>query len=263
LLAFTLHAQPLSKTEALRQEMERIGGLVEQGALPRSNLSQLEAMLEEAKDDEVLSHTLYGKLTIEDLTKEQAGEMVGAAQRQIERQAERMKTAKTLVDQGVAARTTLTPYLEELESRRKTLDLAESRARLLEELAAMALAEEEQMREDELQPQPYRVAERYDGDGEFEPADLRMVMIAYRKQFARALPVSALGETALHRSMGFDHRGRVDVALNPDQMEGLWLRRFLEKARLPYFAFRGAISGRATAPHIHLGPPSLRLRVAD
>jgi hypothetical protein len=83
------------------------------------------------------------------------------------------------------------------------------------------------------------------------------------RQFGKSLPVSAKGDTALHRSLGFDHRGRVDIALNPDQREGAWLRSYLQKAKLPYYAFRAAVRGKATAPHIHMGPPSTRYRVAD
>ena len=77
------------------------------------------------------------------------------------------------------------------------------------------------------------------------------------------MPISARGETALHRSLGFDHRGRIDVALNPDQREGVWLRTWLQRSKIPYYAFRAAVRGKATAPHIHLGPPSTRLRLAD
>jgi hypothetical protein len=49
------------------------------------------------------------------------------------------------------------------------------------------------------------------------------------------------------------------VALDPDQPEGVWLRRYLETLRIPYFAFRGFLTGRATGPHIHIGPPSERI----
>ena len=73
------------------------------------------------------------------------------------------------------------------------------------------------------------------------------------------MPVSALGETAVHRAMGFDHRGRVDVALNPDQPEGVWLIEYLKQNRIPYFAFRGPVKGKATGAHIHIGPMSTRL----
>ena len=79
----------------------------------------------------------------------------------------------------------------------------------------------------------------------------------------RSLPVTANGETAVHRSMGFDHRGRIDVGLTPDSEEGAWLRHYLENAKIPFLAFRRMIPGQATAPHIHIGPPSNRIKAAD
>ncbi|HXJ44767.1 MAG TPA: hypothetical protein VNH18_36105, partial [Bryobacteraceae bacterium] len=84
------------------------------------------------------------------------------------------------------------------------------------------------------------------------------ISAAYMSHFARPLPISADGATAVHRSLGFDHRGRVDVAVNPDQPEGLWLMKFLETNRIPYIAFRMAIPGKATGAHIHIGPQSPR-----
>jgi hypothetical protein len=83
---------------------------------------------------------------------------------------------------------------------------------------------------------------------------------AYQKKFGKPLPVSALGETAVHKALGFDHRGRVDVAVYPDTPEGSWLREYLTENRIPYFAFRHAIPGKATGAHIHIGPGSTRIR---
>jgi hypothetical protein len=68
-----------------------------------------------------------------------------------------------------------------------------------------------------------------------------------------------LGETAVHRALGFDHRNRVDVAVHPDQPEGVWLRQYLELHYIPYFAFRRAVPGKATGAHIHIGPMSTPL----
>ena len=104
---------------------------------------------------------------------------------------------------------------------------------------------------------------KYDGSGIFTSFDLQKVSLAYATKFARAMPISAEGETATHRALGFDHRGRVDVAVNPDQPEGIWLMSFLQKNRIPYFAFRMAVPGKATGAHIHIGPQSTRLKVAS
>ncbi len=103
---------------------------------------------------------------------------------------------------------------------------------------------------------------RYDGNGHFDLNDMPAITAEYQRKFGQPLPVSAFGQTLLHRSMGLDHRNRVDVALNPDSVEGVWLRRLLERLHIPYLAFRSAVVGAATAPHIHIGPGSTRLILA-
>jgi hypothetical protein len=90
-------------------------------------------------------------------------------------------------------------------------------------------------------------------------SEFRRVEAAFYSRFSKTLPVSAMGETAVHRAMGFDHRDRVDVAIHPDLPEGLWLRQFLMQNQIPYFAFRQAVPGKATGPHIHIGPISSRI----
>ena len=67
----------------------------------------------------------------------------------------------------------------------------------------------------------------------------------------------------MHRALGFDHTGRIDVALSPDSVEGKWLRTYLEARDIAYYAFRVAIAGRATGAHIHVGPGSTRLQSTD
>jgi len=67
----------------------------------------------------------------------------------------------------------------------------------------------------------------------------------------------------LHTSLGFDHTGRVDVGVNPDDEEGQWLRGQLQTLRVPYTVLRAMIPGKSTAPHIHIGLQSTRLKSAD
>lgn len=203
---------------------------------------------------------------MEEWTGEQASNMVSAARRLVDRETLRLESLQKLVNQGVAARTALAPVLEDLASRRKTLDLALSRSELISELAATAKREASVAESDQNPDQSssdLRVAERFDGNGVFRDSEFKNVVLAFEKKFSRPLPVSARGETALHRALGFDHRGRVDIALNPDAAEGVWLRHYLIGSHIPYFAFRAAVPGQATAAHIHLGPPSTRLRLAD
>ena len=146
--------------------------------------------------------------------------------------------------------------------RARTCDLAEARAKLVRQLAEMAKAEEAAGGQaGRGAGRGAAIAERFDGDGVFTATTLTRVEMAFAGQFGKPLPVSAMGDTAVHRALGFDHTGRVDVALNPDQPEGVWLREFLTQNKIPYFAFRQAVPGKATGAHIHLGPISTRIKL--
>jgi len=138
-----------------------------------------------------------------------------------------------------------------------------NRVKLLDELKQMAEAEK---RLEALQSSARSLSSvmiRYDGNGLFQLSDLKVISGQFERKFHHALPVSALGQTALHQSMGLDHRNRVDVPLNPNEPEGLWLRGLLERLHIPYLAFRSAFAGAATAPHIHIGLGSSRLALAN
>ncbi|HYP14860.1 MAG TPA: hypothetical protein VEQ63_13110 [Bryobacteraceae bacterium] len=250
-------------TDIKKLEVDRLQAMAQSGAIPRARLEQAQAELADAEDNAILRRTLYGQLGLEDFTKEQSDVMVAAAQRLVDRHQERMKQTEKLVSEGVVARGLLVALQEDMAFREKALDLAKFRAKLVEELAEQVNAEGELADSGALPLRNRRVIERYDGIGVFRETDFIRISTAFERQFARPLPISAKGETAIHKSMGYDHRGRVDVALNPDQREGVWLRNFLQKARIPYYAFRAAVKGKATAPHIHMGPPSPRYRTAD
>jgi hypothetical protein len=262
--ALLLPAEPDRESMELkraREEAARLKQLVEAGAMPQARLDEVQQQIEDAQDDEILRRTLYGNLSVEDLTEDQANEMVRAAQRRADRQQKKVDRLRELVDSGVASRSSVSPLLEDLDHRRRAVELAHSRAKLLAELVEMARAEQDA--EEEALVEPLRVSERFDGKGVFGDSHLKTISAAFARQFGRVLPISANGATALHRSLGFDHSGRVDVALSPDQDEGLWLRTYLERSQVPYIAFRAAVPGKSTAPHIHIGLPSNRLRAAD
>ena len=253
-----------SPLEKARQEIARLEALVEAGAAPRARLEESRSLLADAEDEELLGRMLYGQVSVDDLDEDQAEELLAAAARRLERQQAKVEHAKRLIEEGVSSRISLYPLLEELDRRRKTVDLAISRSRLLRELAEMARAEEMAIEDAPAAPLgPLPVAERYDGSGVFRLSQIKEILLAFELEFGRPLPVSAMGMTRVHKALGFDHRDRVDVALNPDQPAGVWLRRYLESANIPYFAFRSAIRGKSTAPHIHIGPPSTRLKTAD
>lgn len=249
-----LYGQTPDSPEVTRakSEVERLRSLVAVGAAPRNQLEQAEQRIADAEDAAFLRKTLYGT----DLTAEQADEMIAAAARRLERRRKTFEAQEKLVNAQVAPSTSLELPAGEVDLAQKEYTLAETRAELTRQLAEMARAEEDVER----QPTGGNLADRFEGNGIFTTAHFAKVEAAYHAKFGKTLPVSALGETAVHKSMGFDHRGRVDVAVYPDAPEGVWLREYLTTHHIPYFAFRNAIKGKATGAHIHIGPGSTRIR---
>jgi hypothetical protein len=244
-----------------RANLENVEHLVISGVLPRLRLEQAKENLEDAQDVAVLHQTLYGK----ELTVDQADEMIEAAQRRVTRKHRAQAEMQKLLNQGIISKAEMSGYAEESERADHELDWAKSRAKLIIELHAMVQAEEDaekyaalaaSVRQAGQAAVAHPIVERFDGNGQFGPAVLAKIQDAYQKRFGATLPISANGETSVHRAMGFDHRGRVDVPLSPDQPEGVWLRRYLTDNQVPFFAFRGAVAHQATGAHVHLGPPS-------
>ena len=239
-----------------KAEIEKLRALVQAGAAPRNQLERAEEQMADAEDAAFLRKTLYGQ----DLNAEQADEMIAAARRRRERREKTYESAKKLVDARVMPANSLESPLSDVDLARKEYALAETRANLTRELAAMVRAEEDlDTKLAQAPAEAHNVAERFDGDGVFTTPQFARIETAFVGKFKKPLPVSAMGETAVHRSLGFDHRGRVDVAIYPDAPEGVWLRDYLTQHHIPYFAFRHAIAGKATGAHIHIGPGSTRI----
>ncbi len=241
--------------------LENVERLVISGVLPRLRLDQAKENVEDARDIAVLHQTLYGK----ELTIDQADEMIAAAQRRVDRKHASQVEMQKLLNQGIISKAEMTTYADDLDRATHELDWAKSRAKLIIELSAMVRAEEdaeklaalaESVRQAGQTAVAHPLVERFDGNGQFGPGVLAKVQTAFQKRFGAALPITANGETAVHRTMGFDHRGRVDVGVSPDQPEGVWLRRYLTDNQIPFFAFRSAVAHQATGAHIHMGPPS-------
>jgi len=257
------------RLELAKEQVNRISSLVRSGALPRVRLDQAELDVADAQDDLILSKTLYGEMPVADVNDKVIDDMVAAAQRRVERQQQRVDQARKLVADGVAAESYVTPFEDELAMRRTNLQLAHARAHVMGELAALAKFEKaareiQSVTRIDYQDKFSKGMEHFEGSANFEESrDLKPLELAFAKKFDRALPISADGETNLHRSLGFDHAGRVDVAINPSDSEGVWLRHYLRVRGIPYYAFTRAIRGKATSAHIHIGPGSTRLHNAD
>jgi hypothetical protein len=240
-----------------QENVERIRGLVRQGTLPQSTLDDAEAKLADAQDEMTLSGTLYDAQRSQSMTPEEEAAMVGAAQRRLDRAQSRLEARQKLLDMGIISQSEMAGARNELTQRRLVLELAQNRVKLMDELRQMVAAEEHL----QLHTMENSML-RYDGKNAFKLEELPGIQSDFKAHFHHDLPVSALGQTLLHQSMGLDHRNKVDVALNPDQPEGIWLRAYLERMHISYLAFRNAVAGAATAPHIHIGSMSTRLHLA-
>lgn len=103
---------------------------------------------------------------------------------------------------------------------------------------------------------------RYGGQAGFGSsiiAALPTIQTFFLTKFGRALPTSAIGQSATHNALNYDHRNAVDVALSPNSVEGQALISYLQSQGIPFLAFRAAVQGVATGAHIHIGNPSHRL----
>ena len=246
-----------------QKDLDRVKMLIGQGAIPAIRLRAAQEDLQNALDMSILRANLFGK----DLLPEQADQMVMIAQKMVLRRQRSMIEMQQLVSSGVISRAEAEASGADFDRAQTELHLAETRARLIQQMAE-SLRIQKMIASYETQAESHpdwagKVYTKYDGNGIFRRDDLSKIEFAFSTKFARPLPISADGETALHRSLGFDHRGRVDVAVSPDQPEGLWLMKYLQTNKIPFLAFRMAVPGMATGAHIHIGTSSTKLVSAD
>jgi len=99
---------------------------------------------------------------------------------------------------------------------------------------------------------------RYSGAGTWALSDAWKVQRFFLDSVKKQLPVGVFGQGAIHHRWRLDHHNAMDVSLHPDGPEGQLLMNYLRANGIPFLAFRAAIPGTATGPHIHIGRPSHR-----
>jgi len=99
---------------------------------------------------------------------------------------------------------------------------------------------------------------RFNGGPGWNLSDAGKIQKFFSDTFNKPLPIAVFGQGAIHDRWRLDHHNAMDVQLHPDGVEGRALLDFLQKNGIPYSAFRSAIPGTATGPHIHIGRPSHR-----
>ena len=99
---------------------------------------------------------------------------------------------------------------------------------------------------------------RFTGAGGWNVGEAWKIQRFFSDTFKKQLPIAVFGQGAIHDRWRLDHRNAIDIQLHPDGVEGRALLDFLHRNGIPYLAFRSAIPGTATGPHIHIGRPSHR-----
>jgi hypothetical protein len=244
------------RIEVASRQVERIKALVDTGVEARIRLDAAERDLEDTKDKVILESAIPDLHSDEASPSDDA--IVGAAQRRLDRQKAWTEKLRILIESDLAPPSDLIPTATELHSRES--DLASAQARIFAKVEASAARSSHN---DETIPLDFEIGkmEHFEGLGTFdETRDLQAIEKAFEAEFDRPMPISADGETEVHRALGFDHRGRIDVAIDPRAPEGIWLRQYLRSRKIPYYAFTSAVAGKATGAHIHIGPGSNRLQ---
>jgi hypothetical protein len=100
---------------------------------------------------------------------------------------------------------------------------------------------------------------RYGGARAWSLNEAGSVMQFFTRSFGRQLPVSSYGQSPVHDRWGYAHHNAMDVGVSPDSAEGRALMEYLRSSGIPFTAFRFAIPGTATGPHIHIGRPSHKI----
>lgn len=211
---------------------------------------QLADRLEKSRDDVVSAAKEY-RASLEKLLALLESDMKSAT--------DTVEKRKALYAQGLISRKELGESEQSLSDAKLKVDRTQAQISETDDLITEASAAVE------LPPVPqdtYRITSaiiRYSGAVTWSISDVGKVDGFFASRFGRSLPVSALGQSATHDRLGFDHRNNVDVALHPDSPEGQALMAYLRSAGIPFIAFRQAVAGSATGAHIHIGPPSHRI----
>lgn len=164
---------------------------------------------------------------------------------------------RQLYSEGLIARIELEKAEQELAAAKVRVEETEKAQEL--EAKAQELAKTKTLVKPTLMPLNKTATVMRSTAGSFGLANLARIQQFFSTTFGKPLPTSTIGQSATHNRMGWDHRNSVDVGLHPDSAEGRALIAYLQNAGIPFLAFRAAIPGVSTGPHIHIGNPSHRL----
>ena len=193
------------------------------------------------------------------------GKIIPYQESEVKKAEEKLEQSKKLYAEGLIARA----HVEENEralqiAKQKLADTNRQITNADEQIAGIVVetaADEEIAKNLHLAKQSLvRTASftRYTGAGVWNLGEAWKIQRFFSDTFNKQLPIAVFGQGAIHERWRLDHRNAMDIQLHPDGVEGRALLDFLQRNGIPYSAFRSAIPGTATGPHIHIGSPSHR-----
>jgi hypothetical protein len=193
-----------------------------------------------------------------------AAELLKLQEEEVEKLTTSTDQLKQLHSEGLIARVELEKAEQELAAAKARveqtrLQIANSERVAAEIKKAEELAKTKSFVKPALKPLSSSATVMRSTAGSWSMSRLSEVQQFFSSKFGRSLPTSTIGQSATHNRMGWNHRHAVDVALHPDSAEGRALIAYLQSQGIPFLAFRGAIPGVSTGPHVHIGSPSHRL----
>lgn len=190
-----------------------------------------------------------------------AQDLLALQQAELEKLTENTDELKQLYSEGLIARVELEKAEQELTAAKARVEQSrlQIEAKKAEEKAKAELAKVKTFVKPTLKPLSSSATVMRSTAGSWSMANLGAIQQFFSSKFGRPLPTSTIGQSATHNRMGWDHRHAVDVGLHPDSTEGRALIAYLQSQGIPFLAFRGAVPGVSTGPHIHIGTPSHRL----
>jgi hypothetical protein len=193
------------------------------------------------------------------------GKLLPFYENELKKAEEKLEVSKKLLAEGLIPKTQLEEYERAVAvAKQKIAETNRSMTSADEQVAAVLVeadANEQIAKNLRLAKQGLvRTAAftRYTGAGGWNLGDSWKIQRFFYDTFNKQLPIAVFGQGPIHDRWRLDHHNAMDIQLHPDGVEGRALLVFLQKNGIPYLAFRSAIPGTATGPHIHIGRPSHR-----
>jgi hypothetical protein len=186
-------------------------------------------------------------------------------QENVKRAEQKLDTSKNLLDEGLLSKTEFERSEQALQAERdKVADVQNQMANADSQIAAVLVeADADATLAKNLKLATTKLVRttsfmRFNGTPGWGLGEAWKVQRFFSDTFHMSLPVAVFGQGPIHDRWRLDHRNAMDISLHPDSAEGQALLNFLQKNGIPFLAFRSAIPGTATGPHIHIGRPSHR-----